>query len=547
MKKVLLQFLLIFSIIASSSIAQSASENVEASMEEKGILSEIEYKSDGAYDLVHIKASGYSDLRTEILGDPDRIVIDFENVNVSAGYGSIMARGKILKSIRYSQFTEDTGRVVLDVKKDYDYTIEETDTGLTVYITTAKVPKSDNAIVFAEGSSIKKIGSGLNEAITIDFGSCESYSVSRLTNPETLIVTISNPDVFGADKHLDVDGAKVSYMEYKWSGKSDAVITIGLTAQFQYRAEEREDGLILSLELPSYKNIRYYSNQDRVHFLIKNGELTSGTKNLLPLYTHSRNRTRQVFTATFPTENADIGEGILDINDEHLDSLEVRDNRNGTTSLIFTGNPDNEYLIYTRESGDTAITVIKPATVGQKLVVIDPGHGGTASGAAYGDLIERDINLDMAKRMDSLLKEKGVETYLLRSENTNVDNYERAYIANMLGAKLYISIHNNGTNSKKTDGTMTLYCPSNKKGLTGKDLAQIVQDDMLSMLKTTNRGLRSRPDLIVLRETNMPAVIAEVAFLTNASDRALLRRDDFRQKAAQSLCNSAIKALKEVN
>lgn len=563
MKKFLAAFLLTTSIIASSgSIAVYANTNTgsqapaqlstdaeTAEKKVKGLLEEITFTSDDIYDEIHIKTSGYSNYSTDIISDPERMVIDIENVNVNGVQGSIQAAGKFIRGIRFSQFTADTGRVVLDLSKGFDYSVEETDTGLTVYICksrTAAEIKNDNSIVLGKSGSISKTGSGANESVTIDLGKYENYNISRHTDPETLVVTISDADISGSGKKLDVGGDMVSYVNYRKSGRSDAIITIGLKAQLQYSADESEGRLTLSFKWPSYKNIRYYNNYDRVHFLIRNAALTTGTKELQPLYKYSKDRTGHVYTVTFPSRNADINEGILDINDEYLESFEVRNNDDGTTSLVFTGDPENSYVIFTRESGDTAITVVKPATAERKLVVIDPGHGGSATGATYGKLIEKDLNLDIAKRMESLLRDKGAGIYMLRSDDSNVDNYERVYIANALGAKLYISIHNNATKSKKTDGTMTLFCPTSKAGFTGKDFAQIVQTGLLSALNTISRGLRTRPDLIVLRETNMPAALAEIAFLTNAGDRSRLASEDFRQKAAQSLCDSVMKALKEI-
>jgi N-acetylmuramoyl-L-alanine amidase len=547
MKRFFTAFLLIISIISSSGSIIYAENITEPGS--KGVLEEITYSSDEAYEEVHIKTTGYSDYSSEILSNPDRIVIDLKNVEVPDGQGQIQANGTFVNRIRYSQFTSNTARAVVDVNKGYDYSVEETDTGLIIYICkerTASEIKNDSAIVFGRGGSIKKTGSGADEAVTIDLGGFEGYDISRRTDPETLVITIPDAGVFGSGKEIDVGGDKIRYINYQKTGVSGAVITIGLTAQFQYKADKKGEGLVISFVWPSYKNIRYYNNYDRVHFLIKKASLTTGTKNLKPLYTYSKDRTGHVHTITFPSTSADINEGMLDIGDEYLRSFEVRKNDNGTTSLIFTGYPENDYVVFTRESGDTAITVVKPAASGQKLVVIDAGHGGTAIGTAYGKLIEKNLNLDIAKRIESLLREKGVQMYMLRSDDSNVDNYERVYIANALRASLYLSIHINGTNSKKTDGTMTLYCPTSKSGFTGRDFAQIIQQGMLSALKTTNRGLRTRPDLIVLRETNMPAALAEVAFLTNAADRNRLSTDAFRQKAAQSLSDSVIKALKKI-
>ena len=566
MKKIFTAFLITISIISSSgsiifaekipdpgSLPKAApAENEKAQTdgeEKKGLLEEIIYSSDEIYEEIHIKAKGYSNYSSEILTNPDRIVIDLENAEVSGGQGSIQASGKFVNGIRYSQFTADTARTVVDVKSGYDYSVEESETGLTVYICkerTVSEIKSNNAIVFGKSGSIRFTGGGANEAVTMDLGRFENYSISRRTDPEALIIMIPDAGIFGTGKLLEAGGDRVSYVNYQKAGRSGAVITIGLTAQFQYSTRETDEGLVLSFEWPSYKNIRYYNNYDRVHFLIRNASLTTGTNDLKPLYTYSRDRTGHVYTITFPSKNADINEGILDIGDEYIKSLEVRKNDNGTTSLVFTGDTENNYVVFTRESGDTAITIVKPAASDRKVVVIDAGHGGTATGTAYGELIEKNLNLDIAKRMESLLREKGADVYMLRSDDSNVDNYERVYIANALRAKLYLSIHINGTKSKKTDGTMTLFYPTNKSGFTGRDFAQIVQNGMLAALKTTDRGLRTRPDLIVLRETNMPAALAEVAFLTNAADRNRLSSEAFRQKAAQSLSDSVLKALKQI-
>ncbi|HOQ08045.1 MAG TPA: N-acetylmuramoyl-L-alanine amidase, partial [Clostridiales bacterium] len=295
-----------------------------------------------------------------------------------------------------------------------------------------------------------------------------------------------------------------------------------------------------------YKNIIYHNSGDRIYFLIKNAALTKGTKDLKPLYTASADESGRVWTVTFPSQNADLGEGVLDINDEYLESFEVKNNGDGTTSLIFTGRRGNSYLVYTRDSGDTAITVVRPARKDQRIVVIDAGHGGTATGARYGDLYEKDLNLDIARRLESLLKSKGVQTYMIRSDDSNVDNYERAYIANMLGASLYLSIHNNAAGKSSVKGTMTLCYPSTKSGFTGRQFAQIIQERMVAALKTTDLKVRLRPDLIVLRETYMPAALAEVAFMTNRQDRENLRNGSFRQTAAEALCGSVMEALEKI-
>jgi N-acetylmuramoyl-L-alanine amidase len=365
MKRLIAAFLLIILVISAAGSIVYAENPSAPDQGSGGLLEEITYDTDGIYDEVHIKVSGYSDYRSEILDDPDRIVIDLKNVKVPGEQGRIQAGGTFLERIRYSQFTSDTARIVADVKKGCDYSVAETDTGFSIYICkekTASEIKNDRAISFGGAGSIKMTGSGVEETVTIDLGRFEDYDISRRTDPQELVITIPDAGVFGTGKDLAAGGDRVSYVNYRKSGKSGAVITIGLTAQFQYKAAETDEGLVITFSWPSYKNIRYYNNYDRVHFLVKNAKLTTGTKNLKPLYTYSADDTGHVYTITFPSVNADLNEGMLYIGDEYLKSFEVRKNDDETTSLIFTGCPENSYVVFTRESGDTAITIVKPAS-----------------------------------------------------------------------------------------------------------------------------------------------------------------------------------------
>ncbi len=450
MKKFLAVFLTIISTITFTGGLTVYAQNSTPAVNEVGMLGEISYNEEAEYEKISITATEFSDYEAMELTDPLRIVIDLKNIKTPKRVSMMQAGGRYVKRVRYAQFNGDNARVLLDMRAGYDYSVEETDNGLTVLVYESKTPGRQD-------KDTPKPGNG--------------YSL---------------------------------------------------------------------------KNITYNNNDDRVYFEIKKANLTNGTKNLKPLYTASLDKSGTVYTVTFPSKNADLEEGFLDIDDEYLKSFEVRKNWNGTTSMIFRGQSRNKYLIYTRDSGNTAITVAKASDVDRKLVLIDAGHGGTATGAYFGKLYEKDLNLDIAKRLDALLEGKGIDTYMIRSDDSNVDNYERAYIANMLGAELFISIHNNAAGSKDIKGIMTLFYPSTKKGFTGRELAKIIQQDLLVTLNNKDLNVRSRPDLIVLRETYMPAAIAEIAFVSNSTDRANLQKESYRQKAAQSLYSSVVKALNKI-
>lgn len=520
----------------------------------RGELKDIRYEAGGGCEVVYLEVSGYSGYNCMELSGPFRIVIDLRNVTVPSVMGVLQTDGRVVERIRYAQFTKTTGRVVLDVKDGYDYTIVSTDEGLTVFVKEKQEkPDTQDAIIFTDDFWIKcipgksdKTGEEV-EKVSLSLVRHEGYRVSRLTDPERLVITIPDTGIISTAKQADINGRQISSISYRKSGESGAVITIETNGQYQYGFSENGNELIMTLHRPSFRNIIYHNNGDRIYFEMKGAKLTEGDKDLKLLYTGCYDDSGKVYTITFPCAQADLGEGVLDINDSFLKSMEVRNDKEAeTTMLVFTGSSKNSYLAYTRKCGTTAITILKPDAGERKTVMIDPGHGGTATGAKYGEIEEKNLNLDIAARLNELLGKEDIATYLLRNDDSNIDNYERAYIANKLNAALYLSIHINATTKKSTRGTMTLYYPSSAQGFTGKDFAKIVQKNLLSALKTDDKNTRSRPDLIVLRETSMPAALAEIAFLTNSSDRANLLKESFRQKAAQALCDSVIQALKKV-
>lgn len=163
------------------------------------------------------------------------------------------------------------------------------------------------------------------------------------------------------------------------------------------------------------------------------------------------------------------------------------------------------------------------------------------------NLYEKDLNIDIALRLNALLKSKNIKTYIIRDDDSYVALYERAYIANNLNASLFISIHNNAYYAS-SKGTETLYYTPNPNapGFNSKNFAQIIQNSLVNTLGTYDRKTVSRPNLVVLKGTAMPATLAEVAFMTNSEDKAKLQTVIFRQKAAEALCDSIIKALNEL-
>lgn len=208
-----------------------------------------------------------------------------------------------------------------------------------------------------------------------------------------------------------------------------------------------------------------------------------------------------------------------------------------------------------------------------RRVVVDPGHGGKSRGAeAPGGLIEKELTLDIAQRLRSLLEQQSFEVALTRSSDQDVELDDRAELANRDAADIFVSIHLNWFAGGRNRGVETYYLgptedpflrslaesENRDSGYTLADfrrllegvytgvrtsesrrLAESVQGELYRSLREINpqlqdRGVKTAP-FIVLVGTGMPAILAEVSCLSSEEEAALLRDPAYRQRIADAL------------
>lgn len=125
---------------------------------------------------------------------------------------------------------------------------------------------------------------------------------------------------------------------------------------------------------------------------------------------------------------------------------------------------------------------------------------------------------------------------LTRSTDVFVSLDDRAAMANEWGADVFISIHHNAL-KKDLHGTMTFFYTGS---YTGKSYATIIHNDLIKNLGSNDLGVKSET-FVVLKKTKMPAVLVEIGCLTNDQELVKLNNSEYRQKAAESLCESILK------
>ena len=220
-------------------------------------------------------------------------------------------------------------------------------------------------------------------------------------------------------------------------------------------------------------------------------------------------------------------------------NLTVEQQEDGILITAFRAPEDEPELPETPEEPTDPVNPSNPIDPARRTVVIDPGHGGTSSGAAYEGILEKDLTLPISLKLEALLKAAGYNVVMTRSTDVYLGLYERADIANSVDADIFVSIHANAFDDPSVNGLITYYHPSSGRG---KRLAQAIQTPASQATGAKDRGVASA-DFVVLRETDMCAVLVETGFMTNHDELMKLNDSTYQDKLAQGIAQGIINYL----
>jgi N-acetylmuramoyl-L-alanine amidase len=182
------------------------------------------------------------------------------------------------------------------------------------------------------------------------------------------------------------------------------------------------------------------------------------------------------------------------------------------------------------------------------LVMIDPGHGGRDSGAiGLGGTREVDVILPIAKRVAAILESNGIRTKLTRNSDYFVGLDERVDMSDRANATVFVSIHANSIDGRPdVNGLETYYY-----GPEGGKLAAVVHRNVLNVV--TSRGFyvgdrnTRRARFLVLRKSNVPAILVETGYLTSEAEVARLRRSDYQAAQAEGIARGIMEYLRQID
>jgi N-acetylmuramoyl-L-alanine amidase len=194
------------------------------------------------------------------------------------------------------------------------------------------------------------------------------------------------------------------------------------------------------------------------------------------------------------------------------------------------------------------------------VVVLDPGHGGEDSGAKCGGVLEKDLTLDVSRRIDRLLDSEGIATLMTRVGDTYVSLADRTAFANRVRNCIFVSIHFNEDNKPVASGVETYYAAhqitagsflgswlpflwrplSDSPNAESQNLAGFVQEALVARTRAVDRGIQAKQFFVIANVTS-PAVLIEGGFLTNKEDISKLASEDYRDQIAAAVADGILR------
>lgn len=193
--------------------------------------------------------------------------------------------------------------------------------------------------------------------------------------------------------------------------------------------------------------------------------------------------------------------------------------------------------VMTKGSGRAALTAVENAKAEvNRVIIVDPGHGGMDGGCAFAGVLEKDINREIADKVADKLQERGYRVVLARKEDELVDKADRIEKANRQNARLYVSIHQNSYEDNSVSGIETWYDNNDGTG-NGKRLAALIQQETVKASGAVDRGLASDPEMCVTSKGRMPSCLIETGFLSNQTERNKLGSEEYQDQIAEGIVN----------
>lgn len=510
---------------------------------------------------VKISSSNAIKYSTMKLENPTRIVIDIPNSRLNltgsgfdnSGIVNIPVGQTPINQVSASQFSinPNATRVVIHLTNDIKYNISQSNNGKDIDVTFPSMETPSKPIPpkpTPPVESLNKVKDIKNEkyngkpAVVIYNTDVVKANTFSMSNPNRFVVDILNSTI-------DLD----EQTTYNYNlGIVEKVRAAQFNSDNNYKPDDKIVRVVLDIkDGVSNTNIEVVKDGNKIILIPDENpweglNITKDNGNeILTIkalgntsYDIDYDSAKKVMTIVIPKDKIKLKTGTLNVSSNLIDNITVGEEpkyikldvkfRKSVTFKLLSKEIDNEIKLSFARDTDVSEN--------ERLIVIDPGHGGKDPGAVHYNINEKNVNFSIANKLNERLELAGFNIIMTRNDDSYLDLYERTDIANDNNADIFISVHSNAHDNVDISGLQTLYHPNKPEG-DGSSyyLAKFIQEEVLKSTGFQDKGIIERPGLAVLRTSNMPAALIEVGFLSNEGDKDLITNYEFQDKVVDGI------------
>ncbi|WP_187296255.1 N-acetylmuramoyl-L-alanine amidase [Tepidibacter mesophilus] len=493
-------------------------------------------------DEVKIKLSDITTYKHMTLVNPDRLIIDLQNSKMNTPKDDYTVNGPMIKNIRVSQFTENpmASRVVVDLNYMNEYNITQDKNVITI-----KFKIKDNYAKF-------KFEKNSKEEFIVNRDLKSTYKSFYLEGPNRLVLDLYNTKIYGdnqsEDKEINQKYVK-SYKAYYYEDEHRTRVVLTLKEGIDrnnIKITENQNDIKVLFDFLDIKidneAIKYDFNSKNSIFevtkKIVDSETSSDSQNNSIEYDEWENKIK----INIDNKYVNLKDEEIKVDDYFVKNIDVEEKSDYTRINIYL--KDNVmYKVLNEDNKSVQIKLYneeESQRKGKYLIAIDAGHGGKDPGAVspIDKTREKDLTLEISKLLNEKLIKNGYDTIMTRTGDTYPELKERTSMANKSDADLFISIHINAVSKSDIHGIQTLYYPNDGEYANGRDneaLAKIMHEELINQTGAVDRKIVKRPNLVVIKYTEMPSVLVECGFLTNSNELKLMKSQEYQEKLVDGI------------
>lgn len=447
-----------------------------------------------------------------LLVNPDRLMVDLNKLKMHPAFEQLSPEGQVVQKVRAAQYNPDIVRLVFDLNQLAGYKV----------IQAPAEPQKLLIVLNCFVTGVQFINEGATRKVRIATSLPTQYRTSFVKNPDRMVLDLEGTTLRAPERQITGDGSWIKSIRL---GQYDpqtvrVVFDLGSQTPCYVQASPEDPGVI---------EVRTIQKITRVDWSESGGRLQiTGDSDLNEVLQRFNNPDGLQIDLNYFQFNRDLK--IPKLKSTLLSGIRLK-TLTPTLARIEVDLPKFTVYQTTISPNRRQLTVeFSHSPLLGRTIVLDAGHGGVDPGTCGSQgAREKEITLDITMRLKNLLEEVGTEVVLTRTEDKYISLFERPWLANFVMGDLFLSIHcNSYVSDRGIRGTEIFYYQGRPSA---KQIAGQILEKLTKLTGLTSRGARSN-NYVVLNDTQMPAILAEVGYLSNFEEETLLNQETFRAQVA---------------